>query len=139
MNCGFKKQDSNPVLRIYQRFAHVKFFLPNFQFFRVFLPRASFSPLFSSKTYQKPLYSVFFCAILGLSMPFLCNIKRPAFFTTGYNKHLCNNDCNILVCGLQGFLMVKVEKSMVLCKRKGFLLCRRKMKRKSVSHHRVTK
>lgn len=42
-----KKQDSNPVSRIYQRFAHVKFFLPNFQFFRVFLPRASFFAPFS--------------------------------------------------------------------------------------------
>lgn len=138
MNCGFKKQDSNPVLRIYQRFAHVKFFLPNFQFFHVFLPRSSFSPIFRSKTYQKPLYSVFFCAILDLSIPFLCNTKRPALSTTGYNNHLCNND-NILVCGLQGFLMVKVEKIWFFCKRKGFLPCRRKMKRKSVSHHRVTK
>lgn len=116
-----KKQDSNPVSRIYQRFAHVKFFFCQIFNFFVFFSRGHlFSPLFRSKTYQKPLYSVFFCAILDLSIPFLCNIKRPAIFTTGYNKHLCNNDCNILVCGLQGFLMVKVEKSMVFVKERGF-------------------
>lgn len=121
MNCGFKKNRTQILYQGYTNDSHTSsFFCQIFNFFVFFSRGHLFSPLFRSKTYQKPLYSVFFCAILDLSIPFLCNIKRPAIFTTGYNKHLCNNDCNILVCGLQGFLMVKVEKSMVFVKERGF-------------------
>ena len=45
-----KKQDSNPVSRIYQRFAHVKFFFAKFSIFSCFSPEGIFfRPFFVPK------------------------------------------------------------------------------------------